>query len=322
MNNSTRTDWSLTFVRRCFALSSIVLCAYNTLTSIQTAVDMMAVTRPYPHNLMIGPDMEIRIYDYDTSSDMLDEVYFSCDNKNRQEVNPHALVTCPITLANNPPYAIFLFLWVAYFICLFVYHLYHTFQYEVTDLRYYINMLNAENNKYHKVYILLGMILTFISFVYAAFRSVNSHSAPVVDALKAQFLFLVLNIFLLKQFLIEGTHSVATVVMETDFPNPIMLHNVPYTEHCSLFNLYGRVISVELLFEYLLRNVAVRRLNGCDADAGQSDKEIHRALHLLFGARCEWEALRDASDETTDPDLKAELLPQMHVTSVADDPSL
>lgn len=286
--------WSLALLRRAFAMSSIVLGAYNTLSSIQSAVYIMSVTRPWPGALVEAQLMEVRTYsDEETAQDQVGHAYWSCDDENGQEIYPHAIVNCPVTFSNNTPYLVFILLWSSYFVILFLYHFYHCMQYKVTDLRYFINLLNAENNRIHKGYIIFGMILTVCSFVYAFHRSITNPASSKADTAQTQILFLFFNIFILKQFLVDNTNSVTVVCMETDFPDPIPLHHVPDERHCGLFNLYGRIISVDSLFENLLRTVAVHHLLGqndnADDEADSRDVKdtdgVARALRILYSGR-------------------------------------
>ena len=150
-------SWSLSFLRRGFSLSSIVLCSYNTISSLQNAVYLMSVTRPWPHTLVESQYMELRTYSDENLNDQVGWAFWSCDDENGKEIHPHPIVNCPVTFANNSPYLAFMVVWAGYFLVLFLYHFYQCMQYPVTDLRYYINLINAENNKYHKRYIIAGI---------------------------------------------------------------------------------------------------------------------------------------------------------------------
>jgi hypothetical protein len=308
-------SWSLTIVRRLFTLSPVVLGAYNTLSSLDTTVYLMSVTKPYPDSLIEGDLMEVITYaneDYDNANDFLSTVYFSCDDENGKKIYPHATVNCPVTFDNNPAYLLFMMLWLSYFVLLGVYHLSHCLKYPVTDLRYFINVMNAENNKYMKYYIYFGMVLTVVTFVYAFHRSMTNPATSKVEVAQSQILFVFFNIFILKQYLVDGTHSVAEVCMETDFPDPIILRNVPSERHCSLWNLYGRLVTVDAMFEYLLRYVAMKHLEASTSGEESSvNPKIERALRVLYGER-ESSTARyqraSAANDDKDGELKTELL--------------
>ena len=285
----------------------------------------MSVTRPWPHTLVESQYMELRTYSDENLNDQVGWAFWSCDDENGKEIHPHPIVNCPVTFANNSPYLAFMVVWAGYFLVLFLYHFYQCMQYPVTDLRYYINLINAENNKYHKRYIIAGMVLTVFSFIYACQRSMTNPATSKVEVLFAQIQFLIVNIFVLKQFIIEGTHDVSPVCMEADFPNPIPLLDVPAERHKSLFNLWGRILSVDGLLEHLLRLVAVKRLN-CKHGAatgniqapGPSESDssvsstasegggVERALWLLFGGGGSRAGVARVLED--DADIKTQLL--------------
>ena len=302
---SVRSDnWSLSIIRRSFALSPIVLCCMNTLSTIENGAYNFSIISNYKNNLIETSIMSVNTYDdeYNEVSSWLCD----CDTTFGHPVNPHAVVTCPVTLTNYPPFAVFWSIWLGYFIILFCYHFYYCMQYSVTDLRYFICLSNASNNRYHKAYILFGIALTFCTCIYGIH---TAYSNPVTASSSNTIiivLFLVFNCGVLKQFLIVGFESMSPVNMEEQFPVVIDISHLPEDRHCTLFNLYGRVVSVDSLFRYLTRLLASSELYGSTYGLqGSSAGDIVKALSVLYANRV---IDRDADVEAHDKSLETHLL--------------
>lgn len=180
--------------KRIYAQMNIIILCANTIAavfSISSAVSLIEE----------DDDWTLRQYQF-------------CDYGNPKAVT----VQCPYE--NSPVFLVFLIIWSIYFITLFTYKFHGTADYWSNDLRFYLanDMLN--NSLFMFVMIIIGMILSVISFVGSMYFVAHNGTTQSLGSI---FVFFGVNVHNLYNMMGSEIQALKGLSMK-DFPDHIIVN--------------------------------------------------------------------------------------------------